>query len=565
MTLDLLLAEDLELNVQITKGEYCKLKIEYGKFPTLSHVNKLFYFEEYNKDEIQVEDFTEQLASKYLLSGAINSITHSSKSFRYIYSGKADTTKLKKVYFTFPELAAYFNKEISRYLEENGDLSGNITIEPLETTVWEDEHPIKVGLHQNYRLSSTSTNDGFMFTSSMILFFEFKNTITFKEIENYLHKSKNLFTWITGFPIKVSKIEVSDSEHSGVLYIPTVKDISKHDLSYPNSFMLADQFRRNFVKVCESYFVKNTFEFENIWSRTIPLYNFNGVLEYETMLYAAILDKYCSYKVEKLNLETKLDEEEYSELINKLSGLISGNTELVKIFSKDILTDMRDVRRLRELLPNRSVATFKQKVKQYLNHIGNNVTEVFISNDDLHLVKEIRDRAAHGEVEQFTTNKVSKIYWKLRMLVIYLIYKDLGISDDDFLQIISFTFNKLAANCDKDNYKLDIKLNNAISLPVPESVFNELSSKLRAHLVFTRTDNLYKVDEDYTSELSKYLSKPTEGEINRLDEYLQTLIKGTKLEVRYTNNAYVTYNQKNHKLHGTFIVDTRKKLMSYNL
>ncbi|MFH0234552.1 hypothetical protein ACGRPC_14045 [Vibrio diabolicus] len=71
--MDLLLTEDLELNVRITEGEYCKLKIEYGKIPMLSHVSKHSYFYENNEDVVQVEDFTEQLAPKYLLLGAMNS------------------------------------------------------------------------------------------------------------------------------------------------------------------------------------------------------------------------------------------------------------------------------------------------------------------------------------------------------------------------------------------------------------------------------------------------------------------------------------------------------------
>ncbi|NQZ59114.1 MAG: hypothetical protein HRT88_16800 [Lentisphaeraceae bacterium] len=565
--MDLLLGEDLELNARITDREYCKLKIKYGNIPVLSHVSNHSYFYGNNEDVIQIEDFTEQLAPKYILSGAINSGTHSSsKLFQYVYSGKAETTKLKKVYFTFPELAAYFSNEISRNLKENGDLSGNITIEPMETSVLKDGQAIKVGLYQYYQLSNTSNNDGFKFTSSMTLVFEFENALTFSEIEKYLYKSKNLFTWITGFPIKVSKIEVSDGENRGALYIPTVKDTSEHDLSYPKSFMLAERLRENFVNICESYFVKNTFEFENIWSRTIPLYNFNGVLEYETMLYTAILDKYCSYKVDQLNLDTTLDEVEYIELINKLSALMSGDTELVKVFSKGIIADLSNVKVLRESLPNRSVATFKQKVKKYLNHIGKHVTEVFLSNDDLHFIKEIRDRAAHGEVEQFTTDKVSKIYWKLRMLVAYLIYKDLGISDDDFLKVIYFTFNPLTLNCDMDKFKLDTKLNKAIALPVSESVFSELSSKLWLELVLTRNDNLYEVHKEYTTKLSSYfrVENTTDRQINSLDEYVQTLLENPKLEAKYTGNAYVTHKHKSHKLHSVILVDTPKKLRHYN-
>ncbi|MDC5852237.1 hypothetical protein OPW32_23875 [Vibrio europaeus] len=565
--MDLLLAENLELNVRIAEGEYCKLEINYGKMPRLSHVSKHSYFYKNNEDVVQVEGFTEQLSPTYHLSGAIESRMYSSKMFRYVYSGKAEIANLKKIYFTFPELAAYFNNEISRGLEQNGNLCGNVTIEPLEATVIKDGQTIKFGLEQNYRLSDTSSKDGFKFTSSMVLVLEFESPLNFSEIEEYLYKSKNLFTWITGFPIKVSKIEVSDGENRGTLYIPTVKDTSEHDLSYPNSFMLADLLRNQFETICDSYFVKNTFAFEKIWSRTIPLYSFNGVLEYETMLYAAILDKYCSHKVDQLTLDTKVDEEEYEEIINKLSSLISGDIELVKSLSKNNLADLSSIKILREALPNRSAATFKQKVKKYLHHIGKHVTEVFLTSEDLHLIKAIRDRAAHGEVELFTTDQVRKIYWKLRMLVIYLIYKDLGVSDDDFLKIMSFTFNPLALNCDKDKFKLDTKLKKAIVLPVSELVFNELSTQIDIELVLTRSNNVYEIHKEYTAKLSNYfrLEASKDRKINSLDEYVQTLLDNPKLQAQFTGNAYITHKRKSHKLHSVILVDTPKKLRSYNI
>ncbi|MBH0055681.1 hypothetical protein I6F65_01805 [Pseudoalteromonas sp. SWXJZ94C] len=563
--MDLLLTEDLELNVRITEGEYFKLKLNYGNMPLLTHVSKHFY--EYKGDEIQVEGFTEKQTPKYLLSGAIDSGGQSSKLFRYIYSGKAKATNLKKVYFTFPELAAYFNNEISRNLGENGDLSGNITIEPMDTTVLNDDQTIKIGLHQDYRLSNTSAKDGFQFTSSITLVFEFENAITFSEIEKYLYKSKNLLTWITGFPIKVSKIEVSDGENTGTLYIPSVKDTSEHDISYPNSFMLAEQLREHFVKICEAYFEKNTFEFENIWSRTIPLYNFDGVLEYETMLYAAILDKYCSHKADQLNLDTMLDKNEYTKLTNKLADLISEDADLVKTFSKNIVADLSNITKLREVLPNRSAATFKQKVKKYLDHIGRYVTEVFLSSDDLYSIKCVRDRAAHGEIEKYPMKKVNEIYWKLRLLVTYLIYKDLGLSDNDFLEIIFHTRNPLALHCNKDKFKFDTKLNKAIILPVSESVFNELSSQIGVNLVFVRKESIYEVDQEYTAKLLSYFNAKNSAnrQIKSLDEYVQTLLENPKLEAKYTGNAYITHKQKNHKLHNVIIVDTPRKLRSYNI
>ena len=550
--MDLLLNENLELNVRILESKYGKLKINYGNIPTLSYVDN--YSHNIDKDVIQVEDLTDLSLNKYLLSGPINSENNLDKLFKYVYSGKAETNKIKTVYFTFPELGAYFNKEISKHLNKKGDLSGNVTIEPMETTLHANEQVIKVKLQQSYGFSELSTKDGFMFTSSMNLVFEFEKIITFTDIEKYMVKSESLFTWITGFPIKASKITVSDGENTGTLYIPTVKNTSEYDLSYPKSFMQVPRLRNNFGKICNSYFIKNTFEFKNIWSRTIPLYNFDGVLEYEVMLYASILDKYCSYKLDKLNLNSALNDDEYNEFTSKFSALISENEKLSNTFSKKIFPDLRDPETVKRILPNRSIATFNQKVKTYLTHIHNGVTDVFISKDDLYSIKGIRDRAAHGEIENIDRNEVYKKYFKLRMLIIYLIYKDLGVSDNEFLHIIYSGRNSLILNCDIDKFKLDCKLKMEISLPVSKPVFDELSSTLKINIVIVRDGNLYNADKAYTTMLNTFL-RDKSSKIKFNDEYIQTFLNDSKLKAKYHNKVYVVHKGKHHPLHGVILVD----------
>ncbi|WMS89460.1 hypothetical protein [Pseudoalteromonas sp. HL-AS1] len=142
-----------------------------------------------------------------------------------------------------------------------------------------------------------------------------------------------------------------------------------------------------------------------------------------------------------------------------------------------------------------------------------------------------------------------------------------GISDSDFLKIISYTFNQLVVNCDKNEFKLDTKLNQAITLPVSESVFNDVSSKLRTYLVLARNENLYEIHKEYTTKLSNYFTakNSADRQIRSLDEYVQTLLENPKLEAKYTGNAYITHKQKNHRLHGVIIVDTPKKLRSYSI
>lgn len=87
------------------------------------------------------------------------------------------------------------------------------------------------------------------------------------------------------------------------------------------------------------------------------------------------------------------------------------------------------------------------------------------------------------------------------------------------------------------------------------------------HLVLTRNEHRYEIHKEYTAKLSNYFSveNSTDRKINRLDEFVQTLLENPKLEAKYTGNAYVTHKRKSHKLHSTILVNTQKKLSSYNI
>ncbi|TON61670.1 hypothetical protein CGH53_25215, partial [Vibrio parahaemolyticus] len=82
-----------------------------------------------------------------------------------------------------------------------------------------------------------------------------------------------------------------------------------------------DQLRDSFQAICQSYFVDNTFIFDQIWSKTIPLFSIKNVLEYELMLYASILDKYFSYKVDQLGLDNVMLENDHAKFISRVTSL----------------------------------------------------------------------------------------------------------------------------------------------------------------------------------------------------------------------------------------------------
>lgn len=563
----LLLDNNLELNVKSGNGDICKLTIEQGRYPIVQHISDYWFFEGDNSDTLEVEDIDSPHEPKYILSGNLNSRLFSSKHFKYVTQGEANTNKIKEFVFTFPEMASYFNKDINIYLKQNGNLEGNINTPHLKAKVTIENQPVNIELiQQNKRLSYLPEGE-IKFTPSIGIKFIFTQTVTIEEVEKFYYKSKNLLNWITGYPIRISKIELFDErKNSSLLYIASAKIIDNYDLSFPSSFMLSNKLKEHFQSICNNVFSKNIYEFEMIWSKTIEVYNFHGLIEHEIMLYTAILEKYCDYKINKLELGNSINDSVYNETIKYINNLINNDKHLSNSSLDDVLLNLKQEDELKQLLPNKSTITFKQKIKTYLNYIGKYVTEVFITSEDLHLIKSIRDRAAHGELETNNIDDVSIVYWKLKMLITYLIFKDFGLTDDNFLELIGFTHHPLAINCKTNQYLVDKKLGKTNTLPVSESDFKALSSKMNLYCVISRNGNLYEFNKELSEKLKYYFTNDIEkNKINSLSEYVQSLLGDSKLKSKYINNVYIKWKSKIHNLHSVILIDTDRKFKELSI
>ena len=546
------LNENKDLQVKVIypnhESEYTNIRLKYGSAPQILLRGDL------QDKEIIVQAINDNRYDTYYISDIHTHNFFTPSIFRYLYMGKADKDNLKTVHFTIPELASYFHRELNYEIDHDVNITGNLKIEPLEAKL--ENIGLCIKIHQGYSLKSNEDHTGFTFKNIIFFSFESETALSFNDIENLMYKAIRLLTWIIGYPVSVDSINVSDGENSGYLYLPMVKKLSKHDTNFPNSFMHSHLFREHFQIICNNFFIHKEL-FNDIWSRTIPLFDFTGVLEYEVMLYASILDKYFSHKINELNLYQATNE---NIDITGIEDFLKNNEDFRNLLTDQSLIEKIDVAQLFNI---QKFQTLVQKQKTYFKYIGAKNLKIFINNNDFYNIKSIRDRAAHGVKEQLSTSKVQECLWKVKLLTMYFIYSDLGIKEDDFFKIISSTIHPTVKNCEIDQQLLDLKVGRTIFVKMNQSEIDKVEKLGIKTKVLDKQNDIYL----FNYELSKMIQDYFKNDINSITEnktpifysyidYMVYLLEQKKInkKAKFYNQVYI--EQKNNKklIHNVIIL-----------
>ncbi|WP_394157629.1 ApeA N-terminal domain 1-containing protein [Vibrio campbellii] len=567
-SIDMELTLDCEktINVKLDDGRYAILTLERGRYPKLDCANEFDSFISQDIDEVVVHDYVSGGKSTFYLSGRHNS-SYDDELFDHVYTGDANRKKITQVSFIMPQLSVYFNHEIKRRFEESGDMLAQTHIESLNAELINSKSIKSVDIFQSKHLKDNDYGDGFVFTSTLDINFTYDAPVSMSEISKLRFKVINLFTWIFGTSSYLTRIDLFDEDsNKGYLYVPTHKAKETEKVSQPYPFMPADQLRASFQAICQSYFVENSFVFDEIWAKTIPLFSIKNVLEYELMLYASILDKYFSYKVDQHELSNVMPQNDYAKLISRLANVAENEPLITDAIDKGSIVNIANEVTLKRLIPNSNATTFNKKAKIYLRYIGKTVSDVFINDKDFYQIKEIRDRAAHGEMEVLHTQQVYLFLNKIKMLTMYLIYRDLGISDHSFLELLCLPFHEIKQGCVQDTFKRDVALGKANIMQVNESTFNFVK-KERGILsfVFSREQHTYHVDKKLTLCLKEAFwgGKTTINKYRNLEEFVQSQIPNNK-KAAYLSESYIRYGNQTYLMRGIIVIDKLPKLKSFN-
>lgn len=546
------LNENKELPVKIiypnNETEYKNIRLKYGSAPQIQLRGDL------QDKEILVQTINDNRYDTYYIADIHTLNFFNPSIFQYLYMGNADKDNLKNICFTIPELASYFHRELNYEIDHDANISGNLKIEPLEAKIANLGLSIKI--HQGYSLKSNEDNTGFRFKNIIFFSFESITVLSFQDIENLMYKAIRLLTWVLGYPVSVEAIDVSDRENSGYLYLPTVKKLSKYETNFPNSFMHSHFFREYFQIICNNFFGQNEL-FDDIWSRTIPLFDFTGVLEYEVMLYASILDKYFSHKINELNLYHAPNEN--IDTI-RIENFLKTNEDFRNLLTDQSLIDRIDVTNLFNI---QKFQTLVQKQKTYFKYIGAKNLKIFINHSDFYNIKSIRDRAAHGVKEKLPTSKVQECLWKVKLLTMYFIYSDLGIKEDDFFKIISNTIHPTVINCEIDKNLLDLKVGRTILIKMHQKEIDKVENLGISAKVIDKQNDIYLFNYEFSKMIQDYF----ENDINSITEnktpifhsyidYMKYLLEQKKIykKAKFYNQVYIEQKNDKKMIHNVIIL-----------
>lgn len=522
---------------------YSNINLKYGYPPNI------ILRENNDKIELNIESAENRLTTNYFLSAVEKNNFLSPTIFKYLYYGKANKDNLTEVKFTIPELSSYFNKEITYNLDNEANITGNLKIKSLEANL--NNLGLYITIEQGIIFKNNEDHSGFSFKNLIYFCYKSEQVLSFQEIEKLMYKAAGLLTWVLGYPVAADTITVSDGKKIGYLYLPLVKKQKVHDISNSKSFMGTTYFRRNFESICNKYFSQN--EIFEIWSRTLPLFDFSGVLEYEVMLHASILDRYFSHQINKLELIKTVN---YDNDIDKINTLLKENKELNEILKNTNLIDKIDAKNLfSEIQP----ITFIKKQKAYFNYIGDDYIKIFIGKNDFFQIKSIRDKAAHGDKSDFCTEEILKYIWKVKLLTMFLIYRDLGINEDDFVKIITNSLHPFIINCEKDKVLLDLKSGKSICISVSNIELKKMKELNTDINVFMKLNENYLFNTELSSDAHKYFLNLSPEEYQELiyhsyEKYVLHLLEMKNCNMKVKSYSEIYIKNKNKEIISNVIV-----------
>ncbi|WP_205951089.1 HEPN domain-containing protein [Pantoea stewartii] len=273
-----------------------------------------------------------------------------------------------------------------------------------------------------------------------------EGSFTFEECRFLSHQLRNLFSILTGRPLSVKNVWVSDTGSSGSfinLHFPLVI-YSESPLQYPNQALtdFAYLLERDKLSIAINNFFTNN-NFRKIWNRIIPSYEQVGVWEYDILSRVIILEMYASIKTKekKLSISDSLN----GKLKEKLKQAIMEFESETGIEGDELIV-LRGMARSILATKNTSLPTLKEKYEELLRILPSTLINVIsISDDDFKRIKRLRDSIAHGNSYSTHSGDIDisheiQLNDRLLVLLICFVYFELGFDEIDIIHFLRCSF-----------------------------------------------------------------------------------------------------------------------------
>jgi ApeA N-terminal domain 1 len=316
-----------------------------------------------------------------------------------------------------------------------------------------------------------------------------------------------LFSLLVAYPVSIVSVYIhTKTGHAHPMYFGTFKQLERDNTSDFSMQCLLQKVRLDgrWPEIFTHYYQGR--DHRDLWLRLAGMQRYEGFWDFRLVGYVGLLDRYV---VQRTQSRPDGPSPPSPRKLRKLAGEL---TKLTPGLDRGVMSAIVGLARRIFVSRNRS---FSDQFAYAMAATDNDARAVIdITDEDFELIKDVRDRIAHGEPPEVTDGDFTRInvtIGKIALLLTYWTLHDLGISTVDFLGAMNATHNRLYLQASVDRKNLARATGTAKFFSVSAEKFERLESRkelrLDACFIEGRTGEL-EWSEEYSGRVKRWYADP---------------------------------------------------------
>jgi hypothetical protein len=371
------------------------------------------------------------------------------------------------------------------------------------------------------------------------------------EIKNKSFELSTLLSILIACPVSVVNMRVGCGEgYPMSVYFPSFKSVERDSSGafWLSCFTSRASLDGKWQSVFERYY-SSPYR-RSSWVRLAGMQRYEGFWEFKVLGYVSLLDEYVT-NFAKINNQkaTRAENKRVTRLLVQLKSLqvpLDGKQfEGVESLVKSIFLVSRDL-------------TFREKYDYAISSTDENIVKIVnLTDEDFVLIKEVRDKIAHGETPDLVDSSYQEIHLiveKLALLMTYWAHVDLGFSSSDFAGALMWTHNRLHFNPGLNKVHLQRITNAAQFITVSDELFEMFASGKRAVLNACFTQNVNGEISYSESYMSIWNAWVRDRSRHRGHQKMSDIFGVEPDRLNHVGTLYLECAGKLKELHGVYII-----------
>ncbi|EFE7862559.1 HEPN domain-containing protein [Citrobacter sp. Cb014] len=334
------------------------------------------------------------------------------------------------------------------YNYENEKFTRDISIDKMKASFHFKGVKYEVENDRDVNVISDSTTNHTINIEYSLFITKGKGIISYDEVSDIIREIRNLFSILLGTSLSVKCLFLiskdSNKKYSSIYFYQHRYDEKPlrhiHETFCPFSYIMKCNL---FPTIIESFFAKKSFS--TIWNRLIPIFNGVETWDLDILSNVVALEMYCS--LVSRGQGHKLDLEIFNKLKDGLVDFISDFSSKYDLNDSD-LSLLEGLKSAVNGLKNTSHPTLKEKYEFLLEGVSPSIKEaIAFSENDFNVIRKIRNSVAHGlkysTLKKGDITQELQIKSRLTLFLMYLAYRELGFSDEQFAFCIHYTHSPI--------------------------------------------------------------------------------------------------------------------------